>query len=637
MRTIRRLYFYLVALISLEVVVWGAIGLLRSIFSGSLSNTTETLAQALSLVLVGVPVFGVHWYFAQKFAGSDDEERSSALRALFIYLALLFTLTPVAQNLLALINRSLIVLAGFNRSHAILGGGQTWQDNLIAVAINVLIAAYFLNVAHVDWRELGDVENFGWVRRLYRYLWVLYGLGLTVFGVEQLIHFLFYVPAGMLGQPDREIFVNAVSLLIVGLPVWIYCWMLCQNALSESGEQGSHLRLAVLYLLSLGGVITVLVSAAMALAAILRWIVGVPVVMYDFLQQIENPVAVGLPLAGVWAYYGNWLKREIDSVPEAQTRSGRWRLYLYILSFIGFGASLTGVSVLIALIIDLTTGHALWGDALRAQLSGSLAALAASLPLWLRTWLPVQSAALEDGDAGIHARRSVVRRVYLYLMIFAGVIGGMTSAGMLAYTLLRTALTRHVDGDLLYTVLNQAQILILFALTLIYHLGNLRRDQSWTSDAMTVKESLFTVLVIDPGQGFPLRAVTDALHRQVPSVTVIVHPAGEAVPANVTEKARVCILPAGLAVDPPPTLRSWLKGFSGRKIAVTGSASGWLLTGLSPEQAAHAVRQLAEGQEDIRVGASVSGWLVVVYILAGLMGLEILFLLFGLFMSIILN
>ncbi|MEN9563986.1 MAG: hypothetical protein RIR73_2230, partial [Chloroflexota bacterium] len=33
MKTIRRLYFYAVAAISIEVVLWGIIGLLRSIFN----------------------------------------------------------------------------------------------------------------------------------------------------------------------------------------------------------------------------------------------------------------------------------------------------------------------------------------------------------------------------------------------------------------------------------------------------------------------------------------------------------------------------------------------------------------------------------------------------------------------------
>jgi hypothetical protein len=57
MKTIRRLYFYAVALISLEVVLWGLIGLLRSIVGQVINDSAQALAQALSLILVGVPIF----------------------------------------------------------------------------------------------------------------------------------------------------------------------------------------------------------------------------------------------------------------------------------------------------------------------------------------------------------------------------------------------------------------------------------------------------------------------------------------------------------------------------------------------------------------------------------------------------
>jgi hypothetical protein len=51
------LYFYLVAFISIEVVVWGLIGLLRSMVDDVISGRAEALAQALALILVGVPIF----------------------------------------------------------------------------------------------------------------------------------------------------------------------------------------------------------------------------------------------------------------------------------------------------------------------------------------------------------------------------------------------------------------------------------------------------------------------------------------------------------------------------------------------------------------------------------------------------
>src|SRR3972149_3478394 len=109
MRTIRRLYFYAVAIISLEVVLWGLIGLLRSIFVPAVIGGSATrLAEALALILVGVPVFGLHWWVAQRDARREMDEHASGIRAFFLYAVLLGTLIPIVQNFLSLLNRLLL-------------------------------------------------------------------------------------------------------------------------------------------------------------------------------------------------------------------------------------------------------------------------------------------------------------------------------------------------------------------------------------------------------------------------------------------------------------------------------------------------------------------------------------------------
>ena len=90
MKTVRRLYFYAVALISIEVVLWGLINLLRSIVSQTVGGTAEVLARALALTVVGLPIFLFHWLWAQRLAASDDEERTASLRAIFFFNAFLF-------------------------------------------------------------------------------------------------------------------------------------------------------------------------------------------------------------------------------------------------------------------------------------------------------------------------------------------------------------------------------------------------------------------------------------------------------------------------------------------------------------------------------------------------------------------
>src|SRR5688572_9381992 len=99
MKTIRRSYDYQVAIISLEVVVWGVIGLLRSIIRGSdIVNGSEALAQALALIFVGVPIFLFHWLWSQNASAKDPEEKTASLRAIFLYGTLLGTLIPAVRS-----------------------------------------------------------------------------------------------------------------------------------------------------------------------------------------------------------------------------------------------------------------------------------------------------------------------------------------------------------------------------------------------------------------------------------------------------------------------------------------------------------------------------------------------------------
>ncbi|MEW5941442.1 MAG: DUF5671 domain-containing protein, partial [Chloroflexota bacterium] len=254
MRTVRRLYFYLVAFITLEVVMWGLIGLLRGILSPVITGSGDALASSLALILVGVPIFLLHWLSAQRSAASDQEEHASTLRAVFLYGVLLSTLIPVTQNALALLDRTLVTSAGMDSYRSVLGGGQTWSDNLIAILLNGMAAWYFISIVRGDWKTLVNKDNFADVRRVYRYVWHLYGLLMTVFGVQQVIRFALYVPSETLGQISRDLFLNGLSLLIVGVPIWFVSWRVCQTDARESGAQNNNLRFGVLYLLSFAGV-----------------------------------------------------------------------------------------------------------------------------------------------------------------------------------------------------------------------------------------------------------------------------------------------------------------------------------------------------------------------------------------------
>jgi len=635
MRTIRRLYFYAVAFISLEVVLWGLIGLLRSIFVPAVIGGNATrLAEALALILVGMPVFGLHWWVAQRDARRDMDEHASGIRAFFLYAVLLSTLIPVIQSFLAVINRLFLEANHLSRLAAVVGSQQTWSDNLIALLMNALIAAYFVTVLRADWKQITLKETFVNVRRISRYLWVLYGLLLTVAGVQQILLFILQIPPSTFGSLQRANFINGVALTLVGTPVWVWAWKMVQDSLSEPAERESLLRLGLLYALSLGGVITVLTSGGIVLDLLLRQILGEKMLLQNFVQQISGPLSIGVPLAGVWAYYGNWLTRSMSEVPDAPRRSGMRRLYSYILSAIGLGAAFIGLRMVLAFVVDALLGGQAWGGTLRLSLTAALSTLGVGLPLWLLTWRPMQAEALSSGDAGDHARRSLVRKIYLYLALFVSVIGGMISAGSLVYLLLN-ALLGGGASNVLQGSLKALEILALFVLLGVYHGLTLGKDGKTAGRALTEKHAAFPTLIFDVENGTFGPAMLAAVQKQTPRLPAALQLVSQPMAKETTPQA--VILPADLALNPPESLRKWLVKFNGSRLVVPRAAAGWVWVGSAQadlNQAALALRQLAEGQE-VRQKASVSGWMIFLYVIAGLFGLEALGLLVSLGASLL--
>jgi hypothetical protein len=629
MKSIRRLYFYLVAIISIEIVVWGLVSLLRSIIDRTVSGGADALAQALALILVGVPIFLIHWLWAQRVSARDEEEKSATLRAVFLYAILLGTLIPVIQNVLSFIDRSLVEVTGLGVARAFSSfREQTLADNVIAVIMNLIVAAYFWSVLRSEWATLTDKENFSEVRRLYRYIWMLYGLLMTVFGAQQILRFIFYIPGNLLGEMGREVVVNGTALLVIGTPVWVYTWRVIQDSLTDPAEMGSTLRLGILYLLALGGVITVITTSALVVNIIVTRLLGGTSTFRDFVQQIGGPISVGVPLGMIWAYYRHWLTRHIEAIGDKVRQAGMKRLYNYILSFIGLVVSFIGVATLFNFIIDMITSKAfLMGDSNRSTLATSIASLVVGLPLWLMTWRPMQAEALAQDDLGDHARRSVLRKTYLYLALFASVIGGMATAVGLIYQLIKVALTGDAGSDFVSTLLNLTQLLFLFGVVLIYHLRVLREDGVSTAGALAEKQNQFSVLVVDSGNGF-VESVKAALLKSGSKVQVTVTTPSEKPEGNFS----AIIVSGGVVATAGAP--EWIRSFNGSRIVVQNEAQN-LVWADDAVQAAQSVQLLAEGQEVRTQKKTRSAWIYVMYVFAALFALEVLFFLTALAISLV--
>jgi Domain of unknown function (DUF5671) len=643
MQTIRRLYLYAVTIVSVEVVTWGAIGLLRSILAGEeIGGSVSRLAGALSLILVGVPVFLIHWLMAQRNALNDPDERSNRLRAIFLYGVLLVTLIPAVQNALSLLDRIILQALGQPSYRAMLGGSQSLSDNLVAIVVNLGVAAYFFWVLRADWRAYPMGDDFPETRRLYRYIWLVYGLVMVVLGSQQALAYLLVFWTAI-GAGSQVMLANGLTLLVIGTPIWAYAWLVIQRSLVEPAEAESLIRLVVLYALVFVGLGALLLSAGMVLYWVLRILLGETLPLGSFVVEVYMPLSIAISTGLAWAYYGRILRGEMNAMPDAPRRGGLRRLYYYVLALAGLGGTFIGLQMLLTFLLDMALNkNVVWAGELRNNLAAALAILAVSLPLWIFAWRPMAAEAALEGEAGDHARRSVMRKGYLYLVLFAGVLGVMFSTGALLYQLLSAILGQAAE-DLLFQVLQYLKLIVLFALLLAYHWHALRADNRLAARSLARRHALFPVLVLAPDDSDFVGSLVSTLEREVKELPVAVHPYSQGAPDETLSAARAVILPAELLTKPSEALRLWLLGFEGPRLVVPAAVQGWHWLyggGRSTEalarQTARAMRKLAEGEAAPQPGDT-PGWMFLVYVLAGLFALELVWGVLALLISVLLR
>jgi hypothetical protein len=249
--------------------------------------------------------------------------------------------------------------------------------------------------------------------------------------------------------------------------------------------------------------------------------------------------------------------------------------------------------------------------------------LIVGLPLWLVAWKPLATEGTLEGELGDHARRSLVRKSYLYLILFAGVMGIMFGTGILLYQVLRAILGNPAD-DFTLRVLMPLKTVLVFVVLFIFHWRALRADGRREQRSLSRRFAQYPVLVLTPDDLEFGDAVAQSLQHNIPGIPVAVHPINQGVPDESLSAARVVILPGELVARPSEALRLWLQGYQGNRLIVPTPSKDWFWLGSGSQsllalarQASQVTRQLAEGQE-IRPIREVSPLTILGFVLVGL-------------------
>ncbi|NTU79242.1 MAG: hypothetical protein HGA45_07535, partial [Chloroflexales bacterium] len=422
MSSVRRWYIFLVATISLQAVTWAVIALLRNVLGVWGERSTEAIAFQVAVIVIGLPVYLIHWLWAQRLAAGDPEERGAVLRRLYLYGNMAALLAPGLGSAYEL-SRGLLGLllepgGGWHGGYAF-GAEQSTVQGLLSSLIPILVLGllwlYHRQVAMADGRAAPPTGNSALIRRLYLLGFSLGGLLMAAQGAVATMRWVLYQIGGGTAMAGGIALVDPLAGLLVGLPLWVLAWSQAQRLFHgpDLGERESALRKFYLHAVVFFSALAAVGGATMMLAGLLRQAFGL-----EPQGDIRGPLPVVLVAAVIWAYHSLTLRADAAVIAEAPRQAGVRRLSWYLVASIGLAAALIGLGSITSVLIR-ALGAPSFGDDLREQLAWALAALIAGLPVWALIWRKAQGLAALDGPGGDAERGSLARRIYLYGFLFA--------------------------------------------------------------------------------------------------------------------------------------------------------------------------------------------------------------------------
>ncbi|MGD9405778.1 MAG: DUF5671 domain-containing protein, partial [Anaerolineae bacterium] len=210
MSNVRRAYVYLACIASAEAVAWAIISLLRNLLAPGQYTSLENTALQIAVIIVGLPIFLVHWLWAQRLARRQPEERGAILRRLYLYVAMASFLGPILANTFDLLDGLLGWAFGQaleSYRYSALSWGGVFAHHLAAIIVLTLLWHYHWRVLRQDSQTIPDTDGRATVRRLYIYGFGAAGLTMTVLAVTNLSLWLMlqFGAASVISRPSAVI------------------------------------------------------------------------------------------------------------------------------------------------------------------------------------------------------------------------------------------------------------------------------------------------------------------------------------------------------------------------------------------------------------------------------------------------
>jgi len=479
MTTVRRTYLYLLAFAGLAMLSIALANLAQVLIDIALQSPVvradryvrDTISLNAAAALVGLPAWLLHWWWIQRSARSDQRERASTLRRLYVYLVLASAMLITALSAADALRQALAGLAG-------LPPGNPWLNALRPLpfaATGLIVWLYHWRIADRDRAAVGEIGGSATLRRWYVYGLAFVGLVTLLTGAQGMVETLWR----MATQPPQSALAGlAVSIAntLVGLALWLTHWVVLHARLAESMRRDDGvavLRSVYLFLALAVGVLGTLGGLSQLLYYAVGRLLGVDHpggVGGDLLQAAAGPASVALVYGAAWGYQRHALRRQETAFSEAPRQAGIRRLYTYLVSLLALAVLATGVAGLLWTLGDvlLNAPAATLGDGWRGQVALFSTLALVGLPVWLLHWAA--------GSRRNREAASLARRLYVYLSLIGAMLTLIGSIAATLYRLIGLGLGDSSSVSVRTDLAHAVAVAAVAAVVAVYHWRVLRAD-----------------------------------------------------------------------------------------------------------------------------------------------------------------
>jgi len=523
---LRSWYIYLASAVSLLVLAFQSIALLRGLLATPGRSPQAAMAFQVAAIIVALPFYIVHWLWAQRVSREDlgeSKEIVSVPRRLYLYIILaVFSGVLIDQSIL-LVRSLLDMVFGVMRfDFGIPGSPTSWVIySLCAILVASMFWVYHWFILRRDLRASDETLTTATIRQVYIYGFSAVGLLLFALGAVAILRILLdhILPVHQVldAFTQRRLFSVGCGQLIVGLSTWILSWRYAQSSfeVKVNFDQRSIIRKIYLYLVLFISAIFFVTYLAMLLSVLIGRLVNAPESTGNGLGATLSTIAIS---SLIWFFHARVLQNDLRYIPTRGQQAQVQRLYRYLMAGVGLVAFLVGLAgVLSVLVRGLSSGD--WVADLRQQFSWFSASLFAGLPVWLLHWLQIQSL-VDQPESGVIERRSFVRSFYLYFFLLAATISVLASLVYIVSQVIELWMGDRTSTGLVADMGQAIAYCLIGVVVWLYHGAVLRQDRAYLGVHQVLPGGVVRITIDSVEQPW-YGLLVDALEKEIPGVEII--------------------------------------------------------------------------------------------------------------------